>query len=157
SLRDGGHPQLELYVNGDQVSNGQGQLLMQAITDYSRSVATPQPPASVALTTINPPKPNSAVQDLGAFYAAAALITSFMTGMSLVPGLLVEEKEKKTLRMLMVSPASWGDIIASKLLVGLTYQLILSLVILWLVKGFFGQVPLLMLFLVLGAFFGGSI
>jgi ABC-2 type transport system permease protein len=157
SLRAGGHPQVGLYVNGDQVDNQQRQLLMQAITDYSRSVANPQPPASIALTTINPPKPNSALQDLGSFYAAAALLTSFMIGTSLVPGLLVEEKEKKTLRMLMVSPASWGDIIASKLLVGLTYQVVLSLVILAVVQGFFGQVPLVLLFLVLGALFGGAI
>lgn len=157
SLRAGGHPQVGLYVNGDQVTNQNRQLLMQAITDYSRSVANPQPPATIAITTINPPKPNSALQDLGAFYAAAALLTSFIVGTSLVPGLLVEEKEKKTLRMLMVSPASWGDIIASKLLVGLTYQIILSLVILAVVQGFFGQVPLLMLFLVLGALFGGAI
>jgi ABC-2 type transport system permease protein len=155
SLRAGGHPQVGLYVNGDQVSNQQRQLLIQAITDYSRSVAAPQPPASVALTTINPPKPNGALQNLGTFYAATALLTSFMIGTSLVPGLLVEEKEKKTLRMLMVSPASWGDIIASKLLVGLTYQVILSLVVLSVVKGFTGQVPLLLLFLVLGALFGG--
>lgn len=157
SLRAGGHSQLELYVNGDQLSNGQRQVLMQAITDYSRSVANPQPPISIALTTINPPKPNSALQDLGSFYAAAALLTSFMIGTSLVPGLLVEEKEKKTLRMLMVSPASWGDIIASKLLVGLTYQIILSLVILAVVKGYYGQVPLLMVYVVLGALFGGAI
>ncbi len=157
SLRAGGHPQLGLYVNGDQLSDGQRQVLMQAITNYSRSVANPQSPINIALTTINPPKPNSVVQDLGSFYAAAALITSFMIGMSLVPGLLVEEKEKKTLRMLMVSPASWGDIIASKLLVGLTYQIFLSLVILAVVKGYYGQVPLLLVYVVLGALFGGAI
>jgi ABC-2 type transport system permease protein len=157
SLRAGGHPQVGLYVNGDQVSNEQRQLFMQAITDYARGVATPQPPASIALTTINPPRSNSGLQNLGAFYAATALLTSFMIGTSLVPGLLVEEKEKKTLRMLMVSPASWGDIIASKLLVGLAYQIILSLVVLAVVKGFYGQVPLLLLFLLLGALLGGAI
>jgi ABC-2 type transport system permease protein len=131
--------------------------LLQSLNDYMRSVANPQPPASIALNTINPPQSNSIALDLGTFYTAAALLLSFMIGTALVPGLLVEEKEKKTLRVLMASPATWSDIIASKLLIGLTYQVLLSLVVLALVRGFYGQVPLLLLFLALGALFGGAI
>jgi ABC-type multidrug transport system permease subunit len=42
-------------------------------------------------------------------------------------------------------------------LVGLTYQVIFSLVVVGVVKGFYGQVPLLLLFLMLGALFGCAI
>ncbi len=74
-------------------------------------------------------------------------------GTSLVPGLLAEEKEKKTLRMLMVSPASFGDVVAGKMLVGLVYQLLLAVVALAITGGFTGQVSLVLLFAVLGSCF----
>jgi ABC-2 type transport system permease protein len=84
----------------------------------------------------------------------SALLYSLTIGISFVPGLLVEEKEKKTIRMLMVSPASWGDIVAAKLLVGLAYQLIVSAAVMVIVGGFVGQVPLVLFFTLLGSCFG---
>ena len=154
SLRSGGHPALNLYIDGSQIGNQQRQLVLHALTDYSRSVANPQPPANIAVATVNPPSPSSnALQDVGQIYAVTVLLVSFLVGTSLVPGLLAEEKEKKTLRMLMVSPASFSDVVAAKLLVGLVYQLLLTLVVLGIKGGFTGQVPLLLLFALLGACF----
>src|SRR5207302_3695283 len=98
---------------------------------YPRTVANPQPPANITLATVNPPSPSSnAIVDINQSYAVTAFLVSFLVGTSLVPGMLAEEKEKKTLRMLMVSPASFSDVIAGKLLVGLAYQLLLSGVVL---------------------------
>jgi len=91
------------------------------------------------------------VTDIGQFYAMGALLSSFLVGTSLMPGLLIEEKEKKTLRMLMVSSASWGDIIAGKLIVGVGYQLVLAAVVLAVTHGYVGQVPLVLLFALLGS------
>jgi ABC-2 type transport system permease protein len=153
NLRGGGHPQVLLYVNGETVGVQQRQLLMQALAEYSRTIASPTPPAEISVSTINPPKP-STMLDLSKFYATAALLASFMVGTSLMPGLVVEEKEKKTLRMLIVSAASWGDIVAGKLLVGLGYQLLLAAVVLAVTKGFVGQIPLVLIFGLLGSLFG---
>ncbi len=58
------------------------------------------------------------------------------------------------MRMLMVSPASWSDIVLSKLLVALVYQLLVSSAVLIIQGGFTGQVPLLLLFTLLSACFG---
>lgn len=153
ALRQGGQPQMSLYVNGDDVDIQQRQLLQSAIADYARVVANPVPPASITTATINPPKPSTIGQDLGTFYLTAALVTSLLVGTSIVPGLLVEEKEKKTLRMLMVSPASFADVVMGKLLVGLGYQLLLSLVVMVIMGGFVGQVPLVLFFLLISACF----
>lgn len=153
-LRNGGHPQLNFYDDGDQISNAQRQLLLSAFTNYSRGVANPQPPAIISVATVNPPSPShNVLQDIGQLYAATALLASFLVGTSLVPGLVAEEKEKKTLRMLMVSPASFSDVIAGKLLVGLAYQLVLAVVVLAITGGFVGQVPLVILFALLGSCF----
>ena len=158
SLRSGAHPQLNLYVDGSQVNNQQRQLLSSALADYSRSIANPQPPANITVATVNPPSnSNNALQDIGVIYTTAVLLSSFLVGTSLVPGLLAEEKEKKTLRMLMVAPASYSDVIAAKLLVGLVYQLLLALIVLIIKGGFVGQVPLLLLFALLGSLFSVSL
>ena len=153
SLRQGDHPQMSLYVNGDDVDIQQRQLLLSAVTDYARTIANPLPPADITTATINPPTPTNVGLDLGTLYVTMSVLVSFLIGTSLLPGLLVEEKEKKTLRMLMVSPASFGDVVIGKLLVGLGYQLILSLVVMVIQGGFIGQVPLVLFFLLLGACF----
>ncbi len=157
ALRQGGHPQMSLYINGDDVNIQQRQLLQSAIMNYSRVVANPSPPTSINMATINPPAPTTIGQDLGTLYITTALLVSFMVSTSLVGSLLVEEKEKKTLRMLMVSPASFGDVVLGKLLVGLGYQLLLSLVVMVIEGGFVGQVPLVLFFVLCGACFSLSL
>ncbi len=152
------HPQIQIYVNGDQISPQQSSLLLSTITDYTRGLANPQPSAQISVATINPPSAASAsmFEQIGQVYSVGVLLSSLMIGTSLVPGLLAEEKEKKTLRMLMVTPASFADVIAGKLLVGLVYQLVLTLVALGVKGGYSGQVPLLLLFALLGACFSVS-
>ena len=154
SLRAGSHPQLILYINASAWSVSDQQLLEHALSDYARSVTSPQPPISFALTTINLPTTSNFVQDYTQRYAMAGLLYSLTIGISFVPGLLVEEKEKKTLRMLMVSPASWGDVVLGKLLVALVYQLLVSAVVLAILGGFSGQIPALLFFVLLSSCFG---
>ena len=158
SLQTGGHPQLQLFVNGDDISTQQQLLLQGAITNYTRNVASPQPPANISVATINPPNPtDTGIQDLTQFYAIAIVLTSLYVGSSLVPGIMAEEKERKTLRMLMVTPASFTDVVLGKLLVGLVYQVVLTAIVLTINKGFSGQIPLLLLFALLGACFSVSL
>lgn len=153
SIHAGGHPKLGVYVDGGQISNVERNLLISAFSDYARNIANPQLPISFNVATINPPAPSNTFTDFSKLYAVAMVLASLFIGSSLVPGLLAEEKEKKTLRMLMVSPASFGDVVAAKLIVGLVYQLLLTLVALTIQGGFIGQVPLVVLFAFLGALF----
>lgn len=151
-LRAGQHPRVTLYINGNNVSNEQSQLLLNALNNYTRGAVNPQPPATITQATINPPSPTANLsQYIGQVYAVAVLLGSLVIGSGLVPHLMVEEKEKKTLRMLMASPASFADVIAAKLLVGLFYQLLLTLLAVAIMGGFGGQLPLLLLFILLGS------
>ncbi|MBO0794426.1 MAG: ABC transporter permease, partial [Ktedonobacteraceae bacterium] len=104
---------------------------------------------------INPAKENELPIStlLGSFYSSIALVMSFLTGMTVVPNLLVEEKEKKTLRLLMVSPAGFADIITGKLLIALVYQLAMTAAVLLTMKSLSGNIPLLCLFTLCGACF----
>ena len=150
SLRAGGHSQLQLFTDGDQVNTHSRDLMALALTNYSRGIANPVPPVQISVATINPPAP-SPIADLSNLYAMAALLSSLLVGTSLMPGLLIEEKDKKTIRMLMVSSASWGDIIIGKLLVGLGYQLLLAGIVLAVTKGYTGQVGLVLFYALLGS------
>ena len=157
NLRAGQHPQVTLYINGNNISNEQSQLLLNALNNYTRGVVNPQPPATIAQTTINPPSPTTnPFQVIGQVYAVAVLLGSLVIGSGLVPHLMVEEKEKKTLRMLMASPASFADVIVAKALVGLFYQFLLALLAVAIMGGFGGQIPQLLLFILLGSLFSVS-
>lgn len=151
SLQAGSRPQVSLYLNGDNLNNQNSILIQAAITNYARQVASPQPPVLLTTSFINPPSVTNVGNLLSTYYGAVVLLMSFLVGVSLMPGLLIEEKEKKTLRMLMVTPASFTDIIVGKLLVVLAYQLLLSVVALAIEGSFTGQIPLLLLYMLLGS------
>jgi ABC-2 type transport system permease protein len=93
-------------------------------------------------------------KQFGPFYTLLSLTTCLVVGTSVMPNLLVEEKETKTLRMLLVSPASLADVVAGKLLVGLVYQVLLGMVVLVVQRAFVGKVSLVLLFLLLGSCLG---
>nr|BBH94295.1 ABC transporter permease [Thermogemmatispora argillosa] len=150
-LRAGRHPQVQLFLNGESVGATQRALLTQALTDYGRQVVNPEPPLTVVTSTINPPQPSAFGQDSRAFFVMYVLVMTIMNSANIVPGLIIEEKEKKTLRMLLASPVSFGDIIAAKLLVSLAYQILLLAVVFLIMQGFTGDLPWLLLFLFIGA------
>lgn len=153
SLRRGEHPRLALYLNGTELNDMQRQAVVHALTDYASTLSHPQPPVDIAVTTIHSSSSTFNL-DLGTFYVVMGLLTSISVGISLVSTLLVEEKEKKTLRMLLISPASLPDVVLGKLLVGLVYQFLLSLVVMVVLQGFVGNLPLVFLFVLLIASFG---
>lgn len=155
-LRSGQRPHLTVYINGDQVTGTDQQLMTQLLNDYASVVAHPEPAANLSVNTINPPK-TTVIGDLTNSYIATALLSSFMVGASLIPSLLVEEKEKKTIRMLMVSPASFTDIVMGKLLVVEAYQLVLSLIVTLILKGFLGNIALEIVFILVGSCFALSL
>jgi ABC-type Na+ efflux pump permease subunit len=73
--------------------------------------------------------------DAGTFFFAfsatiALLFITLMIGISLIPNLMVEEKESRTLDVLLVSPASAAHVVAGKALAGLFYGLAGSAVVL---------------------------
>ena len=146
------HPQISIYLNGNNLSEQNSLMIQAAITNYARQVASPQPPLTLTAAMINPPSSTNVGDVLGNYYGVISLMVSLMVGTSLMPGLLIEEKEKKTLRMLMVTPASFADVILGKLLIALVYQFLLSLIVIAIQSGFTGQIPLLLLYTLLGAF-----
>jgi ABC-2 type transport system permease protein len=74
-----------------------------------------------------------------------------MNGSFLVPTLVVEEKDKKTLDAMLVTPTSYADVVGGKILVGMLYCLITSFVVMALNDGFVGNVWASILIVVLAS------
>lgn len=81
------------------------------------------------------------------------LLAFAMTGALVVPLLLVEEREKRTLDFLLTSPASLTDIIAGKALTGVVYSLLISVVLLTINQKLIGNWPLTLFTILLGIVF----
>jgi ABC-2 type transport system permease protein len=149
--REGTGPALTLYLNGDDVDPATGRLISGALAGYGIPTAGTAP--VVTLVTVNPQPPQPRL-GLGAYLTMFGLVSSFIVGAAVVAGLLLEEKEKETWRLLLVPPATLADVVVGKLLVGLGYQLLVMLVVLAIQGGYVGAVGLVLVFGLLGSLLG---
>ncbi len=78
------------------------------------------------------------------------LLTFGMTGALVVPLLLVEEKEKRTMDFLLTSPASLTEIVTGKALTGVVYSVLIGGALLAINHQMIGNWPLTMLTIVFG-------
>jgi ABC-2 type transport system permease protein len=85
------------------------------------------------------------------------LMAVFFGGLMLPATSVINEKEKKTLQALVVTPTTIGDIFAAKGLLGIMLSLFMGIVILVLNQAFGTQPGLLILVLALGAIMAGEI
>jgi ABC-2 type transport system permease protein len=157
SLRAGVRPGLSLFLNGSTVNAQTEALLQAAIINYARTTANPQPPVTITTIVINPPSSTNTGVLLAQVYTPLVLLLSLIVGTTFIPTLLLEEKEKKTLRMLLVTPASFRDILIGKLLIVLVFQLSITCVALAIQGGFGGDVPLVSFYVLIGACFSLSL
>lgn len=74
-------------------------------------------------------------------------------GVFVVPSLLVEEKEKQTLKFILVSPAGPSEVVAGKALAGLVACLVIVGSMMILNKSWTGNWPVTILTLILGSLF----
>ncbi len=81
------------------------------------------------------------------------IMTLGMTGAMVVPLLLVEEKEKRTLDFLLASPASLKEIVAGKALTGVVYSLLIAGLLLGINRQLIGNWLLTSITILLGLVF----
>jgi len=85
------------------------------------------------------------------------LMAVFFGGLFLPAASVIEEKEKKTLEALVVTPASIGDVFIAKGLMGVILSLFMGVVILVLNQAFGTEPALLVLVLALGAIMAAEV
>lgn len=159
-LKQGGRPAVQVYFHAAKMSPTQRQILLAGLIGASQRIANQQPPVQVTTTLLRVPSDQQNQEDAGqniikqlnsTLGMAALLVAIISAGMLLLPTLLVEEKEKKTLRMILASPASYGDVIAGKLVVGFAYTMLLSGFMILISRIPNEALPQVLVFTVLGA------
>ena len=75
--------------------------------------------------------PDANTKGPGFLASIAVAIVSSMSGLMILVHLLIEERQRKTLDLLMVSPASYGHIATAKVLAGTFFGIILAAVALF--------------------------
>lgn len=148
----GKQPDVTVYVNNKK--NGLEQasfriLMQQQILSLVKS------PLPARLNWIDVGK--EAESDIGRgvnltqmFLPLLLLLAFGMTGALVVPLLLVEEKEKRTMDFLLTSPARLSDIITGKALTGVVYSVLIAAALLAINRQIIGNWPLTLLTIVLG-------
>ena len=150
----GKQPELVIYVNNKQSSIEQAafrQLLERQVFSLVKLA-----PARLIWIDVN--KEASAQTPVGLnlnqmLLPLLLLLTFAMTGALVVPLLLVEEKEKRTLDFLLTTPASLTEIIAGKALTGVVYSILIAGVLLAINHKLIGNWPLTLLTVLLGVLF----
>ncbi len=145
-------PELTVYVNNQKTIFEQAafrRLLDQMVRSFAKQ------PEPARLTWVDIDKETNRVgTGLDQIMLPLLLILTFgMIGAFVVPLLIVEEKEKRTLDFLLSSPASLNDIIAGKALTGVVYTLLIAGLLLGINRQFIQNWPLTLLTIVLGLLF----
>jgi ABC-2 type transport system permease protein len=130
AIQAGQRPAVAVYYDAGKAAGLPLDRLLHLIETHALTTAGISVPAQVSVQALNVKSGGGfnlrADFSLTNFYSLFALLTAVTTaGLYLMPNLLVEEKEKKTLRSLIVSPATFSEIVAAKLLVGLVYTAVL--------------------------------
>jgi ABC-2 type transport system permease protein len=151
----GKQPELTIYVNNKKNIIEQAtfrQLMEQQVL----SLVKHPPPARVVwidLAKERSPQKARALY-LNQMILPLLLLLGFaMAGAMVVPLLLVEEKEKRTLDFLLTSPASLTEIIAGKALTGVVYSLLIAGLLLAINHKLIGNWPMTLLTILLGVLF----
>jgi len=144
-------PELQVYFNAQR--GGLRQMAFRETVESAlRDLAGQTMPARLRVSEVSGVGESSF--NLGSFYLLLFLVMSVtMVGVFVVPYILVEEKEKHTLKAVLVSPATYVDVVIGKGLVGLFYALLVAVILMAMNNGFTGNVLVTSLALILGSIF----
>lgn len=151
----GKQPEVKVYVNNEK-SSFEHAAFRQLLTQQVASLMKYPEPARLVWIDVGKESSQQTAGGLSLNQMMLPLIlvmTFAMTGALVVPLLLVEEKEKRTLDFLLTSPASLTEIITGKALTGVAYSLLITGLLLVINRQLIGNWPLTLLASLLGVFF----
>jgi ABC-2 type transport system permease protein len=125
-LAGGRQPEVTVYLNTRKSGIEQAALRLLLEQQMLKLAKQPAPARTIWIDLARQPKSQTQSElNLNQMVLSVLLVMSLaMTGVLIVPLLVVEEKEKRTLDFLLTSPASLADIVAGKALTGLVYGLL---------------------------------
>ena len=141
-IKAGAFPEVTLMV--DESRQAQAATARYLVTELSRAFAAQQVPIAL---TVDPIRGITSQQGMLPNWVAMALAM----GITILPTILAQEKQTRTLDALMVTPLSYLDIIVGKSLFAIIAVCVAAWAILGLNGGLTGNLPLLAAIVLLGS------
>jgi len=154
-LAAGKQPQLTVYMNNEKTVFEQAAF-RRILDQMVRSVAKQPEPANLVWVDVGQAKEEEIRGGTGLdqMLLPLLLLLAFgMTGAFVVPLLIVEEKEKRTIDFLLSSPASLNEIIAGKALTGAVYTVLIGGLLVGINRQHIQNWPLMLLTMLVGLVF----
>lgn len=155
----GQQPELTVYVN--QRRTGVEQAVFQRVIEQQLWAMVDQPvPARVVLTRVGtlPGQATDSEFRYDQWLLVMLMVVGVaMAGVFVVPTLLVEEKEKRTLDALLVSPVRPVEVVAGKAVAGMVYAVLMCVILLAMNRGWVGNWPLTIVAVLLGSLFAVAV
>lgn len=151
----GKQPELTIYVNNKKSAFEQAAF-RRLLNQQVRALVKQPEPARLNWIDVDKEASEDSRGGLGLEQMLLPLLlimTLGMIGAMVVPLLLVEEKEKRTLDFLLASPASLKEIVAGKALTGVAYTVLIAGLLLIINSRLVGNWPLTLLAILLGLVF----
>lgn len=147
ALRTGSRPTLPLLVSGESLASDRVVVSITTL-DLARSVEGRDAPVAVEVVSLRGGDDRSLVERMVPLLVLMAMLVAgvFVTSFS-----LVEERERRTLSALLVTPASLLDVLAAKAAFGLVLAVAMGAVTLALNGALVGSPVALLLSLLVGA------
>jgi len=142
-----GTTNLTVYIWGESLASNR-TILQSTVSTMIRQVAGQAAPVQIETVAIGEGESIPWSQRLAPFIVVMPIV---MGGIYLTATAVVQEKERKTLNALVVTPASLTEVYFAKALLGFIFSLIMGIAILLLTSSLGNQPWLLILFMALGA------
>lgn len=150
-LQAGERISVDLYVNGESLAKNRA-IAAAAITGAVRNVSPEVPQITIEQVKLGEEKALSFMEMLLPLF----VILIIVLGAYLLPAsFIVNEKEKRTITALLVSPATLTEILSAFGLVGMIVSLVMGMILLLLTVGLSSPLLLLVIF-VLGSLLGAE-
>ncbi len=153
SVMQGEETELTTYIWGESLAKNR-IILGATIANLVRELTGQEAPVEVKTITLGD---EVSIPWNDRLLPLIVLMAVFLGGLFLPAASVIEEKEKRTLEALVITPASIGDVFIAKGLMGVILSLLMGVVILVLNQAFGNEPALLILVLTLGAIMAAEI
>jgi ABC-2 type transport system permease protein len=153
SVVQGEETEITAYIWGESLAKDR-IILGGTIANLIRELAGQEAPVEIQAITLGD---KVSIPWSDRLLPLIVLMTVVLGGLFLPAISVVNEKEKKTLEALVVTPTTIGDVFVAKGLLGIILSLVMGIVILILNQAFGAEPALLLLVLVLGAIMAAEI
>jgi ABC-2 type transport system permease protein len=153
TVRQGDKAEIKAYIWGESLAKSR-TIIGVTIANLVREMAGQEAPIEIETTTLGD---GVSIPWNDRLLPLIVLMTVFIGGLLLPATSIANEKEKRTLTALMVTPASIGDIFLAKGILGFILSLFMGILILVMNQAFGAEPILLTIVLALGAILAAEI